>query len=107
MGQLTPTPRMEALGGAQRRRASDAAHDAVAACDYSTILPGSRCPSLVTWLRCHTCHRSYFAACAPSSQPYLARAGSRLQPVGPWDLRTEAAPAGRLRRGEVSHGHLG
>jgi len=56
---------------------------------------------LVVRLRCPACQRGYFAAGAPGPQPCQACAGGRLQPVALWDLRTEAAPAGMLRRGEV------
>ena len=62
------------------------------------------CPEtsrLVMWLRCRVCHRGYFASGAPGPQPCPACAGGRLQPVGLWDLRNEAAPPGMLRRGEV------
>ena len=62
----------------------------------------SRPPRLVTWLRCRVCQRGYFAAGAPSPQPCPACTGGRLQPVALWDLCTEAAPPGMLRRGEVA-----
>jgi hypothetical protein len=58
----------------------------------------ARSARLVTWLRCHACHRGYFAAGAPSVRPCPACAGGRLQPVALWDLGHEAAPAGMLRR---------
>jgi hypothetical protein len=41
--RLAPTPRSEALEAGQRR-VGDAGDDAVAACDYNTMLPESRCP---------------------------------------------------------------
>jgi rubrerythrin len=59
-----------------------------------------RTSPLVTWLRCRACHAGYFAAGAPGPQACPACAGGRQQLVGLWDLRTEAAPAGMLRRGE-------
>ena len=57
---------------------------------------------LVTWLRCHACHRGYFLAGASSPEPCPSYAGGRLQPVGLWDLRTEAGPPGMLWRREVA-----
>ena len=58
-------------------------------------------------LRCHTCHRGYFAAGAPSPQPCQACTGGRLLPVGLWDLAHEAAPPGMLSRKEVHRAHVG
>jgi hypothetical protein len=101
MTKPTPAPKSGVLEAGQRRRLGDAGHDAVAACDYITMLPQSRCPRLVTWLRCRTCQRGYFAAGAPSPQPCPACAGGWLLPVGIWDLAHEAAPSGMLRRGEM------
>jgi hypothetical protein len=57
--------------------------------------------SLVIWLRCHACHRSYFNAGAPGPRPCPACAGRRLQPTALCDLAYEAEPAGMLRHGEV------
>ena len=48
-------------------------------------------------MRCRACHRSYFAAGAPSPQACPACTGGRLQPVVLWDLAHEAVPAGMLR----------
>jgi hypothetical protein len=103
MTKPTPAPRSGVLGAVPRRRAGDAGHDAIATPQYTTsTLPGipqSRCPRLVTWLRCCTCHRGYFAAGAPSPQPCPACDGGWLLPVGSWDLAHEVAPAGMLRLG--------
>jgi hypothetical protein len=52
---------------------------------------------LVTWLRCRSCQRGYFAADAPGPHHCPACTGGRLQPVGLWDLRTDPAPPGMLR----------
>ncbi len=106
MTRPTPAPRNRTLEAGQRRRLDDAGHDAVAAPEYTTtaLLSTSR---LVTWLRCRACQRGYFAAGVPSPQPCPACAGGQLQPVALWDLAHEAAPAGMLRRGEVSYAHLG
>src|SRR5262245_30735122 len=102
--RITSAPRSEVLEAAPRRRVGDAGYDAVSASHYSTPapprIPQHRCPRLVTWLRCRQCHRGYFAADAPQPQPCPACADGRLRPVGRWALRTEAAPAGMLRRGE-------
>jgi hypothetical protein len=51
---------------------------------------------LITWLRCRTCHRGYFASAPPTLHPCPACAGGHLQPVSVWDLRHEAAPAGMV-----------
>ena len=37
-------PRMVALGAVQIRQSGDAGHDAIATCDYTTMLPQSPCP---------------------------------------------------------------
>ncbi len=78
---------------------------AVSAADYTMGSPlgilQHRCPQLVTWLRCHACHRGFFATAAPRSQPCPACSGGRMQTVTLWDLAHEAAPAGMLRCGEV------
>jgi hypothetical protein len=42
--RLTPAPRSEALGTGQKRPAGDTGSDAVAVCDYTTMLPQSPCP---------------------------------------------------------------
>jgi hypothetical protein len=106
MSRLTPAPRGEALRAVSRRRAGDAGYDAVATRDYtaSTLprTPQRLCSFLVTWLRCHACKRGYFAAGAPSPQDCEACAGDRLRPVGLWDLRVEAAPAGMVRSSKVT-----
>jgi hypothetical protein len=44
MTRSTPAPRVEALEAVQRRPADDAEHDAVVACDSTTMLPQSPCP---------------------------------------------------------------
>jgi hypothetical protein len=79
--------------------------DAVSAADYTMGFPPGilqhRCPRFVTWLRCRGCQRGYFTAGTPGPQACLACTGSRLQPVGRWDLRNEAAPPGMLRHGET------
>lgn len=54
--------------------------------------------SHVTWLRCRSCHRSYFAAAAPSPPHCQACTGGRLQPMALWDLRTDPAQPGMLWR---------
>jgi hypothetical protein len=100
MTRPTPAPRSGVLEAGQRRRLDDAGYDAIATPQYPTSAPPgihpSRCPCLVTWLRCRACQRGYFAACAPSPQSCPACADGWLLPVGLWDLRTEAAPAGIL-----------
>lgn len=74
---------------------------AVSTSDYTTLrapgIPPSPYPRLVSWLRCRQCYAGYFSAGAPGPHPCPACAGGRLQPVGLWDLRTEAAPPGMLR----------
>jgi len=111
IGGLTPVPRSEALGTGQTRRAGDAGHDAVAACDYTTGallgIPQSPCLYLVAWLHCHACLRDSFAASVPSPQPCPVWAGGRLQLIALWDVRRDAAPPERLLGGEVSYAHLG
>jgi rubrerythrin len=106
MRRATPAPRSEALGASQRRRLGDVENDAVAAFDYTaSATPRTHqhlCPRLVTWLRCHACQRGYFTSGAPSPQPCPSCAGGRLQPIGLWDLRSEAAPAGMLRHREMA-----
>ena len=99
-GCSMPAPGDATLKAGQKR-AGDAGGVASAAPDFTIAAPPGlrqyRCPRLVTWLRCHVCHRGYFAAGAPGPQPCPACAGGRLQPVALWDLRTEAAPPGLLR----------
>jgi hypothetical protein len=89
----------------------DAGNDAIAALHYSTYAPPSiaqcHCARLVTWLRCHACHRDYFAAGAPVPQPCPTCAGGRLHHVGLWDLAYEAASPNLVRRGEGHHAYLG
>jgi hypothetical protein len=63
---------------------------------FPGILP-SLCSRLVTWLRCRTCHASYFAADPPSPRACSDYTSGRLQPVALWDLHTKAAPPGMLR----------
>ena len=64
--------------------------------NYTAVPPHST-TLLVTWLRCHSCQRGYFAASAPGPQHCPACTGGWLQPVALWDLRTAAAPPGMLR----------
>jgi|RhiMetdeSRZDD1v2_1073273.scaffolds.fasta_scaffold85948_6 hypothetical protein len=47
IGRPTPAPRGEALEAVQIT-AGDAGHDAMATCDFTTILPQSRCPHHVS-----------------------------------------------------------
>jgi hypothetical protein len=72
MGQFTLAPRNGVLGAAQIERAGDAGHDTIAVSDYTTEAPArisrSLCPLLVTWFRCPTCLRGFFAAGAPGPQ---------------------------------------
>lgn len=63
--------------------------------------------ALVVWLRCRACHRGYFTDRHPGPQPCPACAGGHLQFVTIWDLGTEAAPAGMIRRGEVKYDNVG
>jgi hypothetical protein len=107
--RFTPAPRSGTLEAV--KTLGDARYDADSAPQYTTsVSPGihaSRCPRLVTWLRCRQCCRGYFTAGAPGPQPCPACAGGRLQPVGLWDLVHEAAPPGLLRRMEVHRADLG
>jgi hypothetical protein len=107
MTSPTPAPRSEALRAVQRRRLGNAGHDATAASEYSTFdSPGisqRHCPRLVTWLRCRSCQRGFFAASAPGPQSCPACAGGRLLPIALWDLAHEADQAGMLWRAEVHH----
>jgi hypothetical protein len=79
--------------------------DAVSVAYYTTSdppgIPPRPCHRLVTWLRCRQCHRDYFVAGAPGSEPCPAYTGGRLLPTSVWDLRTDAAPPGMMRCGEV------
>jgi hypothetical protein len=52
--------------------------------------------SLVSWLRCSICHAGFFTASASQPEPCPACTGGSLRPVGLWNLRTEAAPAGMI-----------
>ena len=97
------SPGNEAPQGTVKNFASSA--DAVSTPNYIIAappsIPQSRCPRLVVWLRCTTCTRGYFVAVAPAPGPCPTCVGGRLAPIALWDLRTEAAPAGMLQRGEV------
>jgi hypothetical protein len=64
-------------------------------CTFTLEIPP---PSVVTCLRCHTCHAGYFTAGAPGPQPCTACTGGRLQPVALWDLRADPVPSGMLAR---------
>lgn len=90
-----------ALAGAASQDLQTGGADAVSLSHYTTAappgIPQSRCPRLVSWLRCCACQRGYFAASAPAPQPCPACTGGRLQPVALWDLRTDLAPPGMIR----------
>ena len=101
---MTVRPMPAPRNGALRAEQSGPVGVVSTAPEYTTAAPlriVHICPRLVTWLRCHVCHRGYFAAGAPGPQPCPVCAGGRLQPVALWDLRTDAAPPGMLRSVEV------
>jgi hypothetical protein len=105
MIRATPTPRSGVLGVAQLGCAGDAGHaDAGATRDYTVSAtprtPQHRCPHLVTWLRCGHCYAGYFDPGTPAPHSCQGCGRGQLVPVGLWDLRSEAAPPGLLRRGE-------
>jgi len=102
------TIKRKALGDARASRSvrtGSVVSDSAVVRNYTTSVPPdiqqSPCLRLVTWFRCYACHRGYFTTGAPGPQPCPACGDGGLQPVGLWDLRTEATPPGMLRRGEV------
>src|SRR5262245_57221253 len=90
--RLTPAPRSGVLEAGQT---NDVGGVVSVGLEYTTATL-HRTPLLTTWLRCYTCHRGFFAAGAPGSQPCPACAGGCLRPVALWALRMDAAPPGML-----------